>query len=171
MRGVVAVAVIGLLAVAIPAEAIITFTQLDDDVFVVSHRIKGIGSRGRAIELVFEKAASLCVAAGFSHYKVLAQESAAAQEDESANASVQVKLFFEDGEDRMECEKRASREYVAQAREKLAARGYRKPAPAELGGEPAIESANGSCTIEQIAAMAKAGLSDAQIKAACSTGE
>ena len=85
-------ALLALLAVLVlipqAASAIITFTQLDDDVFTVSHRVKLIGSRARATKLVYTKAASLCLAAGYSHYKVLNQESEAAQEDDSANASV-----------------------------------------------------------------------------------
>lgn len=167
MRPVCALTV-ALLFVATAAPAVITFTQLDDDVFVVSHRIKVVGSRGRAMKLVYEKAASLCVAAGYSHFQILDQESAAAQEYETANASVRVQLYFHDAEGRIECAQSASDEYVAQAREKLARQGYRAPEP-PAAEEAATVEATGTraCTVEQITAMVKAGLSDEQIKAAC----
>lgn len=163
-----ALAILGLLLAASSAHAVITFNQLDDDVFVVSHRVKGFGSRGKANRLVYEKAASLCLAAGFTHYKVLHQESNAVQEEESANATIRVQFYFQDGEDRLACEATADPEYVEEAREKLLATGYRWPEPpaptaAPRGGGTGL----GSCTLEQIAAMARSGLSDDQIRAAC----
>ncbi len=160
-----------ILALVIPpaALAVITFTQLDDDIFVVSHRVKLIGSRGRAQKLVYEKAASVCVAAGYSYFRILDQESNASQQYESANASVRVQFFFDDDEGRIGCDKNASYEYVEQARAKLAKRGYQPP------GKPVAEEAvaDGSgqgtrtCTVEQITTMVKAGFSNEQIKAAC----
>lgn len=36
--------------------AVITMVRLADDTLVVSHRIKGVGSRGRASKLGYEKA-------------------------------------------------------------------------------------------------------------------
>ena len=121
------------------------------------------------MKLVYEKTASLCIAAGFSHYKLLEQESAAGQQYETANASVQVQFYLEDGEDRVECERNASAEYVEQAHEKLARSGYVKPAPLE--SRPAAEVApSEACTLEQITAMVRAGLSDEQVKAACPPG-
>ena len=87
--------VLAMLGVAQAAHAVITFNKLADDLFVISHRIKVIGSRGRAMKLVYQKAASLCVAAGFEHYEILEQESNAGQQYESANASIRVRFFFE----------------------------------------------------------------------------
>jgi hypothetical protein len=160
------------LLLPVSAHAVITFHQLDDDLFVVSHRVKVIGSRGKAQNLVYEKAASLCVAAGFEYFAILDQESNAAQEYESANASVRVRFFHEDGDERIECTKNASPEYVQQAKAKLAKRGYQPPsAAADPVGDPDVEdsrdTAEWSCTVEQITAMVKAGFSDGQIKAAC----
>lgn len=163
MRSVVAWT-LALFFVSSAALAVITFTQLDDDVFVISHRIKVVGSRARAMKLVYEKAASVCVAAGFSHFKILDQESEATQEHESANASIRAQFYFADGEGRIGCEKNASAEYVAQARDKLARQGYRAPQPPAAPPTPAAVR---TCTVEQITAMVKAGLSDEQIKAAC----
>jgi hypothetical protein len=162
--------VIALLALAQSAQAVITFTQLDDDIFVISHRVKFIGSRGKATKLVYEKAASLCVAAGYSYFKILDQESNASQQYESANASVRVQFFLDDDEGRIGCEKNASSEYVEQAGEKLAKQGYKPPEPPSPDEEEAVaegEAGNKSCTVEQISAMVRAGFSDEQVKAAC----
>ena len=126
-------------------------------------------SRGQAARLAYEKAASLCIAAGYSYLKVLQEDSEASQRDDSANATLRVQLYFEDGEGRIDCEPKANAEYVAQARNKLAKRGYEppeKPAPRDVGtseGNPE----DWTCTIEQISAMVRAGFSDPQIKAAC----
>lgn len=153
--------------------AVITFTRLDDDVFIVSHRVKGIGFRGKAQKLVYTKTASLCIAAGFTHMKVLHQESETGQVDDSANASIRAQFYVEDGDERVSCERNSEKGYVQQAREKLAKQGHQPPDPAAMRAE-AAESASGStrledssCTLDQIAAMARSGLSDEQIRAAC----
>jgi hypothetical protein len=161
------------------AMAVITFTQIDDDVFLVSHRVKVVGSRGKATKMVYTKAASLCVAAGFSHLRVLSQESEAAQGDEAENASLRVKLFFEDGADRIRCEATADPEYVGEAKDRLRKISYRPaarpmpgaaaPTDAPVKGE-STGTSTGTCTLEQIAAMARTGLSDDRIRAACSAG-
>lgn len=165
------------LTISTSASAVITFTQLDDAVFTVSHRVKAIGSRGKATKMVYIKAASLCVAAGYSYYQVLDQESAAAQEYESANATVRVRFHLADGSDRIDCAVTADPQYVDEARAKLRSQGYAPPdrtaapeADASAGAPEAPEPEGrvpGSCTIEQIAAMARAGLTDEQIRAAC----
>lgn len=171
-----------LLLVAGSAQAVITFTQLDDDVFVVSHRVKGLGLRGKAMKLVYTKTASLCIAAGYSHMKILDQESETGQSDDSANASIRAQFYLADGEERVGCERNSDPEYVSQASAKLAKDGYRPPQPkpamasvsagrsgqAEPDGADAVRPAGSSCDIPQIAAMARAGLSDEQIQAACS---
>jgi len=156
------------------ALAVITYTQLDDDVFVVSHRVKILGLRGKAMKLVYTKTASLCVAAGFSHMKVLEQESETGQLDDSANASIRAQFYFEDADERVGCERNSETEYIQQAKQKLAKEGYRPPdreavlakarAATDSSGT-AIEDA--SCSLEQVAAMARAGLTDEQIRAAC----
>ena len=164
-----------LLATPQAAFATITFTQLDDDVFTISHRVKLLGSRAKATRMVYTKAASLCIAAGFTHYLVLHQESEAAQEDDSANATVRVKYFQSDADNRTGCEKGADPTYVAEARQKLQARGYTAPPAGGSGGTLASQPAGaagdctpaGTCSLEQIAAMARAGLTDEQIRAAC----
>ena len=166
------------LAVA-PADAVITFTQLDHNTFTVSHRVKGLGGRGKAMELVYTKAASLCVAAGYTHYQVLDQESQASQQYEAANATLTLKFFLDGAADRVSCHPGSDPEYVEEARAKLQSMAYNPP---ELGPLDEVgSSADGKktysdapcpqgCTIEQIAAMARAGLSDEKIRAACEGG-
>ncbi len=172
-----AIAVLLLLAPT-ASHAVITFTQLSTDTFVVSHRIKVIGSRAKAMKLVHTKAASLCVAAGYSHMEVIDTESQASNSFEDANASVTVRLHNEGGQDRLDCESNADPEYVQQASEKLAKRGYEQPEtveqPAsaepeveEVAAAPASKTGEGECSIEQIVKMVEAGLSVDQIKAAC----
>ena len=155
--------------IAIPqfALATMTFEQLDDNTFTVSHRVKWFGGRGQAMDLVYEKAASLCVAAGYSHLKVMEQESNVPAEYQSANATVTVKFFLEGGDDRIACNGKATEEYVKQAKTKLEKKGYKGPVAVEPAAED--EDAASICTVEQIAAMVKAGLTEEQIKAACST--
>ena len=123
---------IALLAVPQLAMAVITFDQLDDDIFIVSHRVKAKFwmSRGKALRMVYEKAASLCVASGYTHLEILQQESEALQEDDAANASIRVRFFLEDGEERIECGRNASDRYIEQAAVRLQKRRYRHPAPA-----------------------------------------
>lgn len=162
------------LALLVPAtaDATISFTQIDDEVFVVSHRVKIIGSRGKATKMVYTKAASLCVAAGYSHLQVLHEESEANQADDTANASLRVRFYFEDAGDRIDCEDGADPVYIAEAQEKLRKQGYDPPeAPdpgmSETDAEEVGVAGGGVCTLEQIAAMARTGLSDDQIRAAC----
>jgi hypothetical protein len=125
------------------------------------------------MKLVYTKAASLCVAAGYSHMEIIEQESEAAQEDDAANASIRVKYSMGPGEDRLNCDQNADHEYVGQAGAKLLAQGYRPPDPEEMASTDIAPSAGsqgsstGPCTIEQIVAMVKAGLEVEQIKAAC----
>jgi hypothetical protein len=149
------------------ALAVITFTQLDEDTFVISHRVKIIGSRGKAQKLVYVKASSLCEAAGYAYFKIQDQESGAAQHYESANASIRVQLFQSDAEDRIGCERNADPKYVQQARAKLAKIGYQPPSETPAPQPAEDQGATKTCTIEQISAMVKAGFSDEQIKAAC----
>lgn len=161
--------VIALMVAPQLALAVITFDQLDDDTFIVSHKIKLYGSRGKAMKLVYEKAASLCVAAGYTYLAILDQESdAGGGQNDSANASARVRFHFEDGEGRIDCTVKASEKYISQAAVKLDKRGYKQP---DLVASTTTETSTdtGSCTIEQIATMVQAGLAREQIEAACET--
>jgi len=142
--------------------ATITFHQLDGNTFTISHYVKWVGGRGQAMDLVYEKAASLCIAAGFTHLVIVEQES---DKHGVANATVTVQFFQEDGEGRVACNVKASQDYITEAAKKLDKLGYKGPTTVEAPDE---SQANGNnCTVEQITAMVKAGLTDDQIRAAC----
>jgi len=82
-----------------------------------------------------------------------------------ANATVTVQFFQEDGEGRVACNVKASQDYITEAAKKLDKLGYKGPTTVEAPDE---SQANGNnCTVEQITAMVKAGLTDDQIRAAC----
>ena len=115
---------VALLLTPRPASAAMSFDRLTDDMFIVSHRVKLWGSRSKAMAMVYDKAASLCVAAGYTHLEIRDQESEAWQEEEAANASVRVRFFIEEGEERIDCAGRASAGYIDQATIKLRRRGY-----------------------------------------------
>lgn len=162
-----------------PVHAVITFHQLDQNTFTVSHRVKGFGSRGKAMELAYTKGASLCVAAGFTHYRVVDQESQASQQYQAANATLTLRFFAEGGADRIACEPGSDPEYIEEARAKLQKMSYAPPEPSSPGeangaGDGETSGSAGSCphgcSIEQIAAMARAGLPDEKIRAACESG-
>jgi len=148
------------------AMATITFDQLDDDVFVVSHRVKLLGSRGQAVRMVYEKAGSLCVAAGYTHFEIQDQQSQAWQTEEDANASIRAQFFLEDGKQRLACMNLASSTYIEQANVKLRMKGYRPPARAATHSADTPEEI-GTSTAEQISAMTQVRLSAQQIQAAC----
>ena len=168
MRLVFVSTLVSTLLLAPAAHAVITFTQLDEDSFTVSHMVKAIGGRGQAMKKVYEKAASLCVAAGFTHMKVLDQESYAGSDTQNANATVRVNFYFEKADERTSCAATASDDYVRQAREKLAKMGYEPPSkPSADDVEPADDDAELTCTVEQITTMIEIGLTTEQIKAAC----
>ncbi len=154
------------LGVASGCFATLTFQQLDDNTFSVSHKVKWIGGRGQALELVYEKAASICVAAGYTHFVLVGQASNAPGFFQDANATLTMEFFQRDGENRIECEMKATDKYIAQASKKLDKRGYRGPTNVE--DSDGIEVGENHCSIEQITALVKAGLSDEQIEAACS---
>jgi hypothetical protein len=164
MKKVIGIAVL-LLLVPQTALAVITFHELDQNTFTVSHAVKWTGGRGVAMDVVYEKAASLCIAAGYTHLVVLSQESNAGGEYESANATVNVKFFQETGESRIACHVKATEKYIKQAAKKLDNQGYTGPPPVDTSAE--AETTESHCTVEQITAMSKAGMTDAQIKAAC----
>jgi len=156
---------LAMLAISSVVSATMTFQQLDESTFSVSHKVKWIGGRGQAMELVYDKAASLCIAAGYTHLELFGQESNAPGYYQSANATLTVRFFQDVGEDRIACDLKATNEYVKQAKAKLKKRGYKGPTLVEESAES--QKAEIHCTVEQIAAMVKAGMTENQIKAAC----
>ena len=124
------------------------------------------------MKLVHEKATSLCIAAGYSHMKIMDQESHAGGGFQDPNATVTLKFFHNGAEDRVECEGNASAEYIKQAKKKLTKRGYEGPIGFVEPEDPNSTMIKDShCSVEQITAMANAGLTVEQIKAACESEE
>lgn len=158
---------VGAVMFLVPATAfaVLTFYMIDQNTFTVSHQVKGFGGRGVAMDVVYEKAASLCIAAGYTHLVVLSQESNSGGQNESANATVNVQFFQETGEGRIACQEKATERYIQQATKKLRQQDYTGPPAIDASGE--AETAKNSCTVEQITAMSKAGMTNNQIKAAC----
>lgn len=154
-----------MVAISSVASATMTFQQLDENTFSISHKVKWIGGRGQAMELVYEKAASLCIAAGYTHLELFGQESNASGYYQSANATLTVRFFQDAGEGRIACDVKASDEYVKQAKAKLKNRGYEGPTVADESAES--QKAENHCTVKQISAMVKAGMTESQIEAAC----
>lgn len=168
----IAILVIVVIGVPLVASAVLTFQQLDGNTFTVSHKVKAFGGRGRAMKLVHEKATSLCIAAGYSHMKIIDQESHAGGGFQGPNATVTMKFFHNGAEDRVECDGNATDEYIKQAKKKLAKRGYEGPIESVEPEDPNSTFIKDShCTVEQITAMINAGLAVEQIKAACESEE
>jgi hypothetical protein len=147
-RGLKVAILIAIAVLATPqlASAVITFDQLGDDLFIVSHRVKlkFWMSRGKAMRMVYEKTASLCLAAGYTHFEILQQESEANQLYDDANASLRVRYFSSNGAGRIDCRRNASDRYVEQASVKLARRGYRPPAEQAAPSSGSGGGSNGS---------------------------
>ena len=147
------------------ALSVVTFDKVGDNVFVVSHAVKGFGGRGQASALVLEKAASLCVAAGYSHLVILNEESSAGGYYEDANAQVRAAFRMSGGEELIDCKSVASQKYIGQAKRGLERINY--SGPVDVGAQAAASAGTGPCTIEQVMTMTKAGFTEAQIQAAC----
>ena len=116
-----------LLGLSSPLLAFVTFGQLDSNTFTVSHMVKGIGNKGKATRQAYEKAASVCVAAGYSHLKFVNEQADGTTYGGVPNATVTFKLFNEPSDDRIECAYSASPEHVVAVKKKLAKRGYDFP--------------------------------------------
>jgi hypothetical protein len=114
-------------------EAEIASSQLADDIFVGSRRVRIIGSRGQAMRPGYTKAASLCGAVDYPHLEILQQELQAGSEFEVANASIRVGFSQAGGGERPECDRSADSQYVEEASTKLAKSGRQPPAPAPPG--------------------------------------
>lgn len=108
-----------------------------------------------------------------THFEILQQDSEANQADDAANASIRAQFFLTDGQGRVECGRNAEQEYINEASQKLAKSGYSPPdknavaAPQSAAGDAGSPLGDLSCSLQQITAMARSGLTDEQILAAC----
>lgn len=124
------------IALSLPATAILAdvkFTQLSDDQFIVHHRKHTtLGAEAKAMKTAVAEAASICVAAGFTHMELKDQN--VGERDHTgfwgggrgASADLRVKFFTEPDEDKIdekdlfECKPLADDKKVAVAKRKLA---------------------------------------------------
>jgi len=161
---IVVVLLVGL-AAAPAAHAVVTFDQLGKDLFTVQHYVKWIGSRGTAVNVVYEKASSLCIAAGYTHMKILHEDATAGGEYEDPSASLRVQFLHHAGTDVVDCKVKATDDYIKQCKKRLSRIGYEGPV---VASEQTAEVAGaGNCSVQQIMAMTSTGMSQDQIEAAC----
>jgi hypothetical protein len=120
-------------AVALTAVADVKFTRLSEDQFIVHHRkLTLLGAEAKATRTAYAEAASICIAAGFTHLEIKEQNIGERQHGgawgggRGASADVRVKFFADPDEEKVEeldliaCEPLADPKKVERAREKLA---------------------------------------------------
>ncbi len=121
-------AVLAFLLVSTAAVADIKFTRLSENRFIVSHRKQQsmLGAEAKAMKTLYSEVASICIAAGYSHFELVTQD---VQErsrggpwggGRGASGTVDVKMRNEAGEDHIECAPLADPKKVGVAKKKLA---------------------------------------------------
>lgn len=127
----------GLLAlVASLALADVKYTRLSKDQFIIHHRKQTtLGAEAKAVKTTYTEAASVCIAAGFSHLEIKEtnigerEHGTALGGGRGASADVRVEFYLDPGEDQIEeldllaCEPLADPQKVEKAKEKLAREG------------------------------------------------
>lgn len=98
--------------------ATLRFQRSAEDRFVVSHNVK-LGGANKAVKMVYKKAASLCVAAGFSYFEVLGQEVGRPSQYQFAGGTLQVRFKHEQTEEGLDCQENSEPRYVELAKKKL----------------------------------------------------
>lgn len=116
-------------APAAPAHADIKFTRLSDDQFIVHHRKKTRwGAEAKATRTAYVEAASICVAAGYTHMEIKDMnigERTFGFSGRGASADVRVELHLDptpseiDEADLIACAPLAEKDKVEKARKKL----------------------------------------------------
>jgi hypothetical protein len=117
------------------ARADVKFTRLSEDQFIVHHRKQSLlGAEAKAMKTTFIEAASVCIAAGFSHMEI--KETNVGERHHGgtwggtgrgASADVRIELYLDPGEgeidelDLLECEPLSDPKKVDKAARKLAA--------------------------------------------------
>ncbi len=128
------IALLGLLISAVAVQADVKFTQLTDTQYVVHHRkLTVFGAEAKATRTALMEAASVCLAAGYSHMEIrdlnVGEREFGGPYDggRGASADVRIKLYEQpdvetiEENDLIDCEPLADDEKVQVAREKLAA--------------------------------------------------
>ena len=119
-RWVLVCVVAALLSTSAAMAATLRFQRLGEDRFVVSHNVK-LGGANKAVKMVYKKAGSICVAAGFSYFEVLGQEVTRPNRYQFAGGTLQVRFKHERAEEGLEldCKENSDARYVELAKKKL----------------------------------------------------
>ena len=120
VRLIVVCSIAMLLSTSAATAATLRFQRLGEDRFVVSHNVK-LGGANKAVKMAYKKAASLCVAAGFSYFEVLGQEVGRPSQYQFAGGTLQVRFKHErtEGGLELDCKENAEPRYVELAKKKL----------------------------------------------------
>ena len=118
---------------ASPTLADVKFTQLSDNQFIVHHRKQTLfGAEAKAMKTAVAEAASLCIAAEYTHMELKDQNVGERQYGgvfgggRGASADLRIKLYTDPDEDKidekdlLECKPLANDKKVAVAKRKLA---------------------------------------------------
>ena len=120
-------------AIPTPAHADVKFTKLSDTQYVVHHRKNSyLGAEAKAMKTAYKEAASICVAAGYTHLEIKEQNVGERHYGgfwgggRGASADVRIKLYMEPDEeaveekDLIECQPLSDPKKVKVAKKKLA---------------------------------------------------
>jgi hypothetical protein len=98
------------LAVATPASGGIKLLQLADDRFLISHKaLTTVSGEAKMHQRVMRDAGALCHLLGFTHFQTVDREGGRGgwYTGSKATATLEVDLFHEDGDERLDCERLA----------------------------------------------------------------
>ena len=122
-----------LVALPVPASADVKFTKLAENQFVVHHRkLTKIGAEAKATRTAYKEAASICIAAGYTHMEIKdlnvgeRTHGGALGGGRGASADIRIKLYQDPEEgiveekDLIECKPLADPIKVEKAKKKLA---------------------------------------------------
>ena len=104
----------------------VKFTRLSENRFIVSHRkLTSFGAEAKALKTLYGEVASICVAAGFSHFEIVTMDvqerhGSWGGDGRGASGTVDVKMRNEADEDFVECAPLADPKKVGMAKKKLA---------------------------------------------------
>ena len=108
---------------AAPSAAGLRFHMLGEHRFALTHTVKSFGGAAAAQKVLYQKAASICIAAEYEHLEVLQQ-----QIDRGGGflagpgGTMEVRLFKEPTDTSISCAENATEFYIKKARRMLARR-------------------------------------------------
>ena len=107
--------------------------QIAPNRFLVTHQKQSaLGGQGKALRKSYEKAASLCTAAGYKWFEIVETQSKGRGWASRAGATLDIKVYQEQkNEDQLSCETLANPEEVPNLVEKLKKIDYEWPEPAD----------------------------------------